>query len=78
MHQTFRSRRVNRVNLRKEFFRATVEEIAAAVSTHHGEVEYTADPEALEYLSSRNMTDADLRVIEQVQGADAVPGAIED
>ncbi|VTR97899.1 Phage protein OS=Escherichia coli STEC_MHI813 GN=ECSTECMHI813_3288 PE=4 SV=1: T5orf172 [Gemmata massiliana] len=67
LHHTFRSRRVNRVNLRKEFFRITVEEIAAAVRDHHGEVEYVAEPEALQYWESQRTTDAQLQVMERVQ-----------
>jgi hypothetical protein len=66
LHQRFRARRVNRVNLRKEFFRVTIEEVVAAVREHHGEVEYTADAEALEYLSSQSATAAD---VEEIEGA---------
>jgi hypothetical protein len=66
LHQRFRAFRVNRVNLRKEFFRATIEEIAAAVRDNHGEVEYTVDAEAMEYMNSQSATDAD---VEEIEGA---------
>lgn len=64
LHRRFGARRVNRVNPRKEFFRVGLDEIIAAVRAEHGEVEYRADAEALEYLSSRTATDADLAGIE--------------
>jgi hypothetical protein len=76
LHQRFRAFRVNRVNLRKEFFRVTIEEIASAVREHHGEVEYTADAEALEYMNSQAATDADVEEIEDARakaGADGAP-----
>ncbi len=69
LHHTFRSRRVNRVNLRKEFFQVTVEEIVAAVQEHHGEVKYVAEPEALQYRESQRTTDAQLQVMEHVHDA---------
>src|SRR5262249_50293458 len=52
LHKVFHKRRVNKANLRKEFFRITIEEIVRAVKENHGEVEYKADAEALEYLQS--------------------------
>jgi hypothetical protein len=63
LHQRFRSYRVNRVNPRKEFFRVGVEEIAAAVREHHGEVEYRADAEALEYMNSQTATAAEVEEV---------------
>ncbi|MDY3561891.1 GIY-YIG nuclease family protein [Gemmata sp. JC673] len=80
LHQTFRDHRVNRVNLRKEFFRVPIEDIATAVRAHHGEVEYMADPEALEYLNSRSATEAELQVIEQAhaRAEAALPVAADD
>jgi T5orf172 domain len=65
LHRAFGHRRVNRANPRKEFFRATIEEIVRAVREHHGEVQYRADPEAKEYLESRSMTDAVAAEIEK-------------
>lgn len=65
LHRAFHLRRVNRVNPRKEFFRATIGEIVQAVREHHGEVEYRADAEALEYLQSQTMSEADLAEVEE-------------
>jgi hypothetical protein len=63
LHRSFHAKRVNRVNLRKEFFRVTIDEIVAAVRQHHGEVEYTADAEALEYMNSQSANDRDVEEI---------------
>lgn len=52
LHSALESRRVNKVNLRKEFFRVDLAEIIAIIQRTHGEVTYTADPEALEYLET--------------------------
>ena len=49
LHRLFADRRVNRINERKEFFRVSLEEIAAAVRQHHGEFELTQLAEAAEY-----------------------------
>ncbi|MCY1020219.1 DUF4041 domain-containing protein [Pyxidicoccus sp. MSG2] len=49
LHRTFATRRVNRINERKEFFRVTLDEIAQAVREHHGEFELTRLAEAEEY-----------------------------
>lgn len=59
LHNAFAKRRINKVNLRKEFFRVSLEEIAAVVKRNHGEVEYQADPIAFEYRESLTMTDED-------------------
>lgn len=64
LHQQFHHRRVNRINPRKEFFRVTIDEIVAVVRANHGEVEYKADAEALEFTNSQMATDADLEEIE--------------
>ena len=69
LHQSFHTKRVNRVNPRKEFFRATIAEIVTAVREHHGEVEYTADAGALEYLNSQTVSDTDRDEIDRVYAA---------
>jgi Meiotically up-regulated gene 113 len=76
LHRVFHKRRVNKVNPRKEFFRVTIEEIVGAVRVHHGEVEYKADAEALEYIQSQSMTDVDLAEVEGAfEAADRVAAA---
>jgi hypothetical protein len=69
MHKALHKRRLNRANPRKEFFRATIDELVSLVKTHHGEVEYVADAEALEYRQSLKMSEADAEFIERVYDA---------
>lgn len=78
LHRAFHKLRLNKVNPRKEFFRTDIEQIKKIVEEHRGEVQYTADPEALEYLQSLSMSDEDAEFIESVydeveDGAETVP-----
>lgn len=66
LHKAFHKRRLNRVNLRKEFFRVGLQEIVNVVKKHHGEVTYQADAEALQYRNSLATTDEDLENLEAV------------
>lgn len=53
LHQHFAARRMNRVNLRREYFKATPQEVLEALKEHEVEVlEYTVEPAAPEYRSS--------------------------
>lgn len=52
LHDHLDNYRINRVNLRKEFFRVELGRIIEEVERHHGTVEYIADPAALQYLQS--------------------------
>lgn len=67
LHKAFHKKRLNKVNLRKEFFRATFEEILQVVREHHGEVTYKVDAEALEYLQSQSMTDEEMEEVAEVR-----------
>lgn len=49
LHQHFHSRRVNMVNLRKEYFDVTLDEICEAVGKHHGLVTFLLEPPADQY-----------------------------
>lgn len=49
LHQNLNKNRINKVNLRKEFFRVDLDEIGAIVSKCHGKVEYNASPDAFEF-----------------------------
>jgi hypothetical protein len=49
LHRRFGTRRINRVNERKEFFRVTIDEIADVVRENHGEIEFTRLAEAEEF-----------------------------
>ncbi|MCG8508098.1 MAG: GIY-YIG nuclease family protein [Rhodospirillales bacterium] len=55
LHQDLETYRMNRVNYRKEFFRVDLETIINRVRQRHGEIEYQADPEALEYFETLAM-----------------------
>nr|MCD3710198.1 GIY-YIG nuclease family protein [Escherichia coli] len=52
LHDSLEKYRINRINLRKEFFRVKLEKIINEVERHHGQMEYVADPAALQYLQS--------------------------
>ncbi|WP_430644937.1 DUF4041 domain-containing protein [Agromyces sp. GXS1127] len=53
LHTTFAEHRVNKVNLRREYFRVTPAEVLEALKAHHIEVvEYTVEPVAEEYRAS--------------------------
>jgi hypothetical protein len=69
LHKVLHKLRVNRANPRKEFFRTNIEEIREVVLKHHGEVQYIADAEALEYRQSLTMSEADAELIEEVYEA---------
>ena len=59
LHQGLHKFQVNKVNPRKEFFKVEVDTIVRLVEKHHGNVDYVATPEALEYNESLNMSDED-------------------
>ena len=58
LHRELHGTRVNRVNTRKEFFRAELSSIITAVERHHGRIDYEADAEALEYLETQAIEEA--------------------
>ncbi len=64
LHRALTSYRVNRINLRKEYFKVSLEEILKAVRAHHGEIEYVAEPEALEYRDGLSVRPEDLVELE--------------
>lgn len=61
LHQEFDSRRVNRVNLRREFFHATPAEVRDALARFDGQhlLEFHEEPEALEWRASHSSETAD-------------------
>jgi hypothetical protein len=65
LHRVLSRHRVNRVNLRKEFFAVDLDTILAAVEQHHGVVEYVAKPEALQYRESQNISPEDVAEVEE-------------
>jgi hypothetical protein len=66
LHHKHLKQQINKTNPRKEFFRTDIESIVAVVREHHGEVEYVADAEALQYRQSLTMSDEDQEFIEHV------------
>lgn len=70
LHRELTRYRVNRVNLRKEYFNVSLEAIMDAVQRHHGKVEYVAEPEALEYRESLTISPESL--IEVTQDLEAM------
>jgi hypothetical protein len=55
LHQEFADRRINKVNLRREYFRVSLEEIRAAVAKHYGTITFVTVPEANEYRKTMSM-----------------------
>ena len=73
LHREFSSRRLNRVNLRKEFFKVGIDEIVEVVETSHGQVDYVAEPEALEFNESLRLSDEDFAFVSSQVDAEALP-----
>jgi hypothetical protein len=66
LHRALHKFRINKTNPRKEYFKTDIQTIIQLVKEHHGEVEYIADAEALQYRQSMSMTDEDQAFIEGV------------
>lgn len=66
LHKALVKSQVNKTNPRKEFFRSDIETIVRIVKENHGEVEYVADPEALQYRQSLSMSDEDVEYVDRV------------
>lgn len=64
LHRELTRYRVNRINLRKEFFQVELQTILNVVIRYHGTIEYVAEPEALEYRDSQDVNPDDLERIE--------------
>ncbi|QDT07230.1 T5orf172 domain protein [Rubripirellula lacrimiformis] len=80
LHRVLHHRRVNGVNLRREFFRVSIEEIVDVVDglkddeTHTVPFTvgpFTLEPEAEQYRESLVMTDEDRKMIEDAYAAEA-------
>ena len=66
IHRTLHKMRINKANPRKEFFKTEISAIVEIVKQHHGEVQFIADAEALEYRQSTGMSEDDGEYIESV------------
>jgi hypothetical protein len=83
LHEHFSSRRLNFANMRREFFRTTLDEIREAVVKHFGAVTFRTVPEAEEYrrslaireeLTRRGNNEDVLSVVQGNQGGNTVEG----
>ena len=76
LHRNFDHRRVNLVNMRKEFFLVTLEEIIEIVNKNHaGEVKYTMLAEAADYRRSQGMREGGQRLRWTVQSEPVAAGS---
>jgi Meiotically up-regulated gene 113 len=66
LHQKLHKSRINKANPRKEFFKTDIDAIVTIVKEHHGDVQYVADAEALQFHQSLTMPDEDQEYIERV------------
>ncbi|MED0687937.1 GIY-YIG nuclease family protein [Anoxybacillus ayderensis] len=62
LHQILNKKRVNKVNLRKEFFYSTVEELQAIVQDIDPAAEFTTTMKALEYRQSQSIRDEEIQI----------------
>jgi hypothetical protein len=69
LHRKLFKVRINKANPRKEFFKTDIATIAGVVKEHHGDIEYIADAEALQYRQSLEMSDDDRDFVESVYSA---------
>ncbi|MFN0018724.1 MAG: DUF4041 domain-containing protein [Pirellulaceae bacterium] len=67
LHRHFASRRVNMINLRREFFRVSLDEIRAAIAEHHAHVTFVTIPEAEQYRQTLAMLKEQERQPQQLQ-----------
>jgi len=65
IHRELHKRRLNKVNPRKEFFRVDLDSLVKVVETNHGQVDYIAEPEALQYRDGLSMSEEDQEFVEQ-------------
>jgi len=65
LHHELTRFRVNRVNFRKEYFKVDLQTIVDAVNQTHGKIEYIAEPEALEFRETNEVTPDELVEVEE-------------
>jgi hypothetical protein len=68
-HREMHKQRLNKVNRRKEFFRVDFSQIQDIVVEQHGDVDFIAEPEAIQYRESLDMSDDDEQFVEEVMHA---------
>lgn len=67
LHEVFRDKSVNLVNLKKEFFKVSLEEIEKVVKENYAEIEFTKIAEAKEYRETLAILNAEKRATEKVE-----------
>jgi len=72
LHKRFNNNRLNKVNFRKEFFAVSIEDVKKAVEKLHGEVEYVAEPEALQYRESLTMTEEQFALVTEISAQEGL------
>ncbi|WP_221777776.1 GIY-YIG nuclease family protein [Priestia aryabhattai] len=63
MHQTLEANRVNKINLRKEFFYSDIEKLESIIQAIDPTVEFTTTMKALEYRQSQSIKDEEMQTI---------------
>ena len=77
LHREFHTQRLNKVNFRREFFRVDLDAIRRIVESQRGQVDYVAEPAALQFRESVSMSPEDYEVVEAtVQSAIAEHGEL--
>lgn len=77
LHKEFATRRLNRINGRKEFFRVTLDEIEEFVIRHAGaEIEFTRSAEAKEYRETLALIESLKRSEEEIEVTDIFPSSL--
>jgi hypothetical protein len=74
LHNHFASRRLNLANMRREFFRVTLDEVHEAVTVKFGEVTFRTHPEAEEYRRSNSIREDNERSAEVAAFPVVTPG----
>ncbi|MEG2772283.1 MAG: GIY-YIG nuclease family protein, partial [Alistipes sp.] len=64
LHKAFETKRVNMINLRREFFNVSLSEIEDEVVKNHGSIEFTKIAEAEQYRETLALRESLLRVHE--------------
>jgi len=64
LHSLLKKDRINKVNLRKEFFKTDINKIIQCVRENHGKVDYVVNPAALQYYRSLEINNESLSVNE--------------
>ena len=70
LHKVFSANRMNRVNPRKEFFRAKFDDILATVQQQESNIQFVSDPKAIpdaqQYRDSQTTSDAEMAEIDEL------------